>query len=341
MSRAAPRPHAALHLALLVAPLGCFVERGGLGAPRDPEGRCPPGWHDANDDPSDTCEYPCVPSSPATERCDGVDNDCDPDTPDGLEDAELGAACDGADEDHCREGRFACVGARLVCDDTTDTSVEHCDGEDDDCDGEVDEEAVDARPFYVDGDFDRHGSPEQLARACRAGPGLVERGDDCDDADRDRHPGALETCNGVDDDCDGEVDEGHVSCDCIRQSLRGRTFHFCRASRPWSAAHDECARAGLHLASIHSHDENAWLTAKARDLLPTSWWIGLNDREHEGRWRWSDGTTVTFTSWLEREPNDGGIPFFTSEDCVELHATGGWNDYPCERDRPYICASPP
>ena len=35
----------------------------------------------------------------------------------------------------------------------------------------------------------------------------VEEGD-CDDADADVAPGANERCNGVDDDCDDEVDEG-------------------------------------------------------------------------------------------------------------------------------------
>ena len=34
---------------------------------------------------------------------------------------------------------------------------------------------------------------------------------DCDDADQDAYPGAVETCDPGDDDCDGEVDEGAVN----------------------------------------------------------------------------------------------------------------------------------
>src|SRR5262245_37533729 len=38
------------------------------------------------------------------ERCDGIDNDCDPATPDGEDDPQLGAPCDGPDGDFCLEG---------------------------------------------------------------------------------------------------------------------------------------------------------------------------------------------------------------------------------------------
>ena len=49
----------------------------------------------------------------------------------------------------------------------------------------------------VDGDSDNDGHQAQ-----------VLGGDDCDDAKANVFPGATEACNGVDDDCDGEVDEG-------------------------------------------------------------------------------------------------------------------------------------
>jgi hypothetical protein len=46
------------------------------------------------------------------------------------------------------------------------------------------------------------------------GDGYTEREGDCDDSDPDRHPGAIEICNEIDDDCDGEIDEGGVCPSC-------------------------------------------------------------------------------------------------------------------------------
>ena len=63
-------------------------------------------------------------------------------------------------------------------------TMEICDGQDNDCDGLVDE------GFDQDGD------------------GYTSCGDDCDDTDASINPGAAEICDGKDNDCDGSTDEG-------------------------------------------------------------------------------------------------------------------------------------
>ncbi|MDP3155850.1 MAG: putative metal-binding motif-containing protein [Archangium sp.] len=61
---------------------------------------------------------------------------------------------------------------------------------------------------YQDQDGDRFGAPDSR-RWIRPGrnPGVVYVGGDCDDTRADAHPDAGEQCNGLDDDCDGLIDE--------------------------------------------------------------------------------------------------------------------------------------
>lgn len=85
-----------------------------------------------------------VPPPPVLELCNGVDDDANPDTLDGVDEPWFGQACDGPDADFCFEGAFMCTDGGQVCSDTTGDSEEiPRDGRDNDCDGEVDEGFVD------------------------------------------------------------------------------------------------------------------------------------------------------------------------------------------------------
>ena len=84
---------------------------------------------------------------------------------------------------------------------------ELCDGIDNNCDGVVDDDAIDTTAWFADTDGDGHGDPTTSVQACEAPLDHVSSADDCDDSRADVHPDAVEVCNEVDDDCDGDVDE--------------------------------------------------------------------------------------------------------------------------------------
>jgi hypothetical protein len=62
--------------------------------------------------------------------------------------------------------------------------------------------------WYVDNDGDGAGSAASTTQACAKPEGYAEKDTDCDDSSAAVHPGAAETCNQVDDDCDGTADDG-------------------------------------------------------------------------------------------------------------------------------------
>ena len=98
------------------------------------------------------------------------------------------------------------------CDDTVATTYpgadEYCNGVDDDCDGDVDEDsAVDASPWYEDSDSDGYGNAAVVDVECYQPSGFVADDTDCDDTVSTTNPGADEYCDGVDNDCDGDIDE--------------------------------------------------------------------------------------------------------------------------------------
>ena len=195
-------------LALLVS-LGCNKDGG------DDTGE----WLDADNDGYDTrsdCDDSDADINPAAdELCDGIDNDCDreidEEAVDGTSfyvDADADTFGDPSTETvACESERSDWVENGDDCDDANADAFpgnsEVCDGADNDCDGEVDNEALDAGTYYSDVDGDSYGDPESSVLSCD-GEGLSENDLDCDDTEALVNPGETEVCNdGVDNDCDG------------------------------------------------------------------------------------------------------------------------------------------
>ncbi len=62
--------------------------------------------------------------------------------------------------------------------------------------------------FYADADNDGYGNAAVAIQACSQHPGYSANSTDCNDTQAAVYPGAAETCNGIDDNCNGQIDEG-------------------------------------------------------------------------------------------------------------------------------------
>ncbi len=178
---------------------------------------CAPQFYDLDGDPQNGCEYACAVPVIGPEICDGIDNDCDGFVD--LEDVDLTpppGLCNTTPGTPCEGTQALCLGALgWSCDYSTDVETDQgfvrsiesrCDGIDGNCDGHVDETFQDLGKPCDDGGVG----------VCRdSGEVACDPTDDgatfCDlSVLPDPSPPSAELCNGLDDDCDGLVDEGVV-----------------------------------------------------------------------------------------------------------------------------------
>lgn len=127
-------------------------------------------------------------------------------------------------------------------------ATETCNGVDDDCNTTVDDNAVDASTFYADADSDTYGDPTTATTACSAPSGYVSDNTDCDDTSAAAYPGATEVCDGIDNDCDTNVDEAgatgestfYADSDVDGYGDDATTATACSAPSGYAAAGGDC-----------------------------------------------------------------------------------------------------
>ncbi len=178
--------------------------------------------------PGDCNDQVAAISPAATETCDGIDNNCNGQTD---EAGATGCTVYAADSDGDGFGAIGdtqCLCAAsgvytsLKATDCNDQNKaihpgadEICDGLDNDCDGITDPNGSEGcQNWFLDKDGDGYGT-SAAAPICACGdvPGRALLGGDCNDANAAIHPGVVETCNGVDDNCDGSIDPlGSANC---------------------------------------------------------------------------------------------------------------------------------
>ena len=160
------------------------------------------------------------------EVCNGLDDDQDGETDEDW--PELGVPCDGSDDDSCADGVRVCSGdgKSTSCSDDPVDAAELCNGQDDDCDGETDE------------DWPEVGGACEITDGPCIGAGTIVCAADLEGTTcaGEVQSGSAEVCNGLDDDCDGNTDEEwpHVGAACF--AGRG-------ACKTWGAY--ACGAAGV------------------------------------------------------------------------------------------------
>jgi hypothetical protein len=181
-----------------------------------------------SDAPADDSAGSCADAYHCAERCNGIDDDGDGsvDEGDALDAPTWYTDVDGDGWGDDASATVGCtrpagaVGLGGDCDDTDPAvhpmAAEQCDGVDQDCDGELDEDPIHATVYYLDADGDGHGQIDSddwrecapSRKLCQPMDGWALTPDDCDDDDETVHPEAEEVCgDGVDQDCDGEDQE--------------------------------------------------------------------------------------------------------------------------------------
>lgn len=163
-------------------------------------------YHQQKDAPSETdCNddagavHPGVPVADECAETASADLNCDGVFPPADQDGDTFSPCEG---DWADADPMSYPGA-----------PEQCDGRDNDGDGQTDELDSSA-PFYLDADLDGYGTPDQVTvlKSCEDVEVLqhyyVTLAGDCDDTDAQVFPGNPETCDGVDEDCNDQLDDG-------------------------------------------------------------------------------------------------------------------------------------
>ena len=196
---------------------------------------------DADGDGVSTCAGDCDDDAAAVnpladELCDGADNNCN-----GQVD-EAGATGETTwylDADGDGYGRLAGSIAACAqppgyvadsndCDDVDAAAypgaTEVCDEIDNDCNNQVDEGLAAPGAWFADFDSDGFGNPALSAVACIAPPNYIADSSDCNDLDPAVNTSATEVCDGVDNNCDSQVDDGTAAPTTWYADLDGDSF---------------------------------------------------------------------------------------------------------------------
>jgi hypothetical protein len=256
----------------------------------------------------------------ATEVCNDLDDDCDA-LIDGDDDSLDSASASSFYTDDDKDGYGDPASVILACDlpagavtDNTDCddsesdvypgAVETCDGEDDNCDGNIDEDATDFATYYADVDGDGYGDADFTVEACSPPTGYVANTDDCNDGDKAVNPAASEVCDSQDNNCDGVTDDS--------TSTDAKTYYADADGdgdgNP-SVTIQACTRPSGYIGNKKDCDDtNSAISSKATEICDTK------DNDCDGTIDESDASDAS-TYYLDSDNDGFGTSSSTIKSC--------------------------
>ncbi len=228
---------------------------------------CAAGYADLDHNPANGCEYHCPVFPVQSETCNGKDDDCN-----GLVDdnpVDVGGNCDnncpapapcvaqgtcsyptstctGTCCGVCTEGKQVCVSGQKVCQGGGGVQLEVCDGKDNNCDGQIDEGFNLLTDPLNCGSCGHTCNPPNAVASCVNGtcgvasckPGYANLDGNMVNGCEYQcpvYPTTTESCNGLDDNCDGQIDNGLTTPTntCLQTSICAGSHPVCNGTAGW------------------------------------------------------------------------------------------------------------
>ncbi len=277
----------------------------------------------------------CTPNQPSEEVCDGIDNNCNGEIDEGLKitfykDSDNDGFGDINNTIEACSLPDGYVENNNDCDDTEHNTnpdaQEICDGTDNNCNSETDENFPDSDN---DGIADCVDNCVYTQNVNQLDADDDNMGNACDCYLGNSNIAIQEICNGIDDNCDGQVDEGNVCAtdNCVVRFHDNHNYIFCSTNtmkKSWNNARKYCNQKNYNLVTIETEEENNWI----RSEISNNHWIGLNDLRDGHKWEAGFGRiwNTDHDDWDEK--------------CWEIrHNDTKWHDRYCSSDvkRRFIC----
>ena len=116
------------------------------------------------------------------------------------------------------------------------------------------------------------------------------------------------------------VDEEQIPDVWVVNPSNGHSYKLI-VCEDWHDAHLKATQNGAHLISINDNAEHKWI----QEIYGSGFfWIGLNDLEKEGEWKWDGGEAVTYEVWEKNELFLDENLTDAEKDYVVMNLNGAW-----------------